>query len=288
MIAPANNKKKSLSPSKRHKSATLAAICAFLCIIIVIIISCLIKEGVTSSKLEGETLPRNKPLKNPISASMRQVYDVSGYDSKSENHRVQVKQVTMHTNMYGYVINRPHTAIVITNKVNDADKPIEERIFTNSADQKIAALLLLEPGEIMIGDASSFFGKGFTRSFLRSIETPIVVTKNDDEFTANLKRAVIDTKLELKVRYDEGEDIAQLMLKERNELQALGLYREELKEEIHKLARDKSLSEEAMQDFINAANKMLEERGGKPLEMPRFAARRFLLQQQFETQNNEE
>ena len=230
-----------------------------------------------------------KPLfKTSMPISSKLVRDDTISEATLSELFSEIEKQVMHTNIYGYVINRPHTAIIITNKVNDADKPIEERIFANSADQKIAALLLLEPGEMMIGDASSLFGKGFIRSFLRSIETPIVVTDNDDEFTANLKRAVIDTKLELKSRYDEGEDIAQLMLKERNELQALGLYREELKEEIHKLARNKSLSEEAMQDFINAANKMLEERGGKPLEMPRFAARRFLLQQQFKSQNEEE
>lgn len=228
------------------------------------------------------------PFKTSMTISSKLVRDDTISEATPSKLSSEIEKQVMHTNIYGYVINRPHTAIVITNKVNDADKPIEERIFANSADQKIAALLLLEPGEMMIGDASSLFGKGFTRSFLKSIETPIVATENDDEFTVNLKRAVIDTKLELKARYDKGEDIAQLMLKERNELQALGLYREELKEEIHKLARDKSLSEETMQDFINAANKMLGERGGKPLEMPRFAARRFLLQQQFETQNNEE
>ena len=234
------------------------------------------------------TKSKKPPFKTSMPISSKLVRDDTISEATLSELFSEIEKQVMHTNIYGYVINRPHTAIIITNKVNDADKPIEERIFANSADQKIAALLLLEPGEMMIGDASSLFGKGFIRSFSRSIETPIVVTDNDDEFAANLKRAVIDTKLELKSRYDEGEDIAQLMLKERNELQALGLYREELKEEIHKLARDKSLSEEAMQDFINAANKMLEERGGKPLEMPRFAARRFLLQQQFKNQNEEE
>lgn len=190
---------------------------------------------------------------------------------------VPPEQQVMHTNMYGYVINRPHTAVVITNKMDEADKPLEERIFTNSADQKIAGLLLLEPGEMLIGDARTLFGKGFTRAFLKSLESPIIATAEDDETVAELKRAVRDTKIELKARYDAGEDIGALMLKEREQLQTLGLYREELKNEIRKLARDKEISEADMEDFVKAANMMLEERGGKPLEMPRFAARRFKL-----------
>jgi hypothetical protein len=49
----------------------------------------------------------------------------------------------------------------------------------------------------------------------------------------------------------------------------------ELKSEIEKIARSEDLTEDEMNDFINAANKMLESRGGTPLSMPRFAARRF-------------
>ena len=188
------------------------------------------------------------------------------------------EQRVMHTNIYGYVINRPHTEIVITNKVDEADKPLEERVFSNSADQKIAGLLMLEPGEMLVGDTSSLFGRGFTRAFLKSLETPIVITKDDDETTAELKRAVRDTKMEIKARYDAGEDIAALMAKERDELQAIGLYREELKNEIRKIARNGTIGEADMADFVKAANMMLQERGGKPLEMPRFAARRFKLE----------
>ena len=191
---------------------------------------------------------------------------------------VPPEQQVMHTNAYGYVINRPHTKIVITNKVDDADRPLEERVFTNSADQKIAGLLMLEPGEMLVGDASSLFGRGFTRAFLKSLESPIIVTKDDDETTAELKRAVRDAKIEIKARYDAGEDIAALMAKEREELQAIGLYRKELENEIRKIARDDAIGEADMADFVKAANMMLQGRGGKPLEMPRFAARRFKLE----------
>ena len=106
----------------------------------------------------------------------------------------------------------------------------------------------------------------------------IIVSKDDDEATAELKRAVIESKIELKARHDAGEDIGELMAREYKELQTLGLYREELKDQIAKLARDKTLREEDMEDFVKAANMMLEARGGSPLQMPRFAARRFLLE----------
>ena len=199
-------------------------------------------------------------------------------ESPARRSNVPPEQQVMHTNLYGYVINRPSTAVVITNKVDDADRPFEERVFENSADQKIAGLLLLKPGEMLVGDPSSLFGRGFARAFLKSIESPIIVSKDDDEATAELKRAVIESKIELKARHDAGEDIGELMAREYKELQTLGLYREELKDQIAKLARDKTLREEDMEDFVKAANMMLEARGGSPLQMPRFAARRFLLE----------
>lgn len=199
-------------------------------------------------------------------------------ESEEPRSNVPPEQRVMHTNLYGYVINRPSTKVVITNRTDDADRPLEEQVFSNSADQKIAALLLLKPGEMLVGDPSTLFGRGFVRAFLKSIETPIIVEEGDDEVTAELKRAVRESKIEIKARYDAGEDIGELMSKECQELQALGLYREELKDQVAKFARDKSLSEDDMKDFVAAANRMLEERGGQPLQMPRFAARRFMLE----------
>lgn len=273
-----------IAPSKEAKSKTnptTVPIRPVVWAIVGLVLVGLAVYVVSSSKApEEENAPKAREQAKIASVEPAKV--ISNTDeaiSAEEPTRSNVppEQQVIHTNMYGYVINRPHTAVVITNKMDEADRPLEERVFSNSADQKIAGLLLLEPGEMLIGDASSLFGKSFTRAFLRSIETPIIVTEEDDEATAELKRAVRDTKIELKARYDAGEDIGKLMLHERDELQALGLYREELKKEIQKLARDKDMSEEDMEDFVKAANVMLEDRGGKPLQMPGFAARRFRL-----------
>lgn len=242
----------------------------------------------------GDAAPEPKtPRKGGVIAEVRPATSTAiarqpsrKIETPTRHSNVPPEQQVMHTNIYGYVINRPSTAVVITNKVDDADKPFEERVFENSADQKIAGLLLLKPGEMLIGDPSSFFGRGFTRAFLKSIESPIIISKDDDEETAELKRAVIDSKIELKARYDAGEDIGALMASEYKELQTLGLYKEELKDQIAKLARDKTLRKEDMDDFVKAANMMLEARGSSPLQMPRFAARRFLLEHQRKGQSH--
>ena len=66
------------------------------------------------------------------------------------------------------------------------------------------------------------YGPNFVKKFLRSCETPIVITKNDTPEIAELKKAVIDAKIELKARYDAGEDISEIMNQTRRDLVELG------------------------------------------------------------------
>ena len=149
------------------------------------------------------------------------------------------------------------------------------RIFKNYVDRRIGSLLDMKPGETLIGDSALMFGKSFVREFVKSLETPIVIEPDDTPEAAELKRAVRETKAELKQRLDAGEDITKLLIDTRNDMQQLGLYRNELIQEINKIARDRTLTEADMEDFVKAANSMLEGRGAQPLSMPSFAVRRF-------------
>jgi len=189
----------------------------------------------------------------------------------------KARQQPMHTNVYGYVINRPHTEVVHTNNQALAMLSEAEKVFSNTADRKIASLLTLEPGEMLVGDPSSLFGRGFRRKFMESLERPELVLETDGEDVRALKQAVIDAKADLKARMDAGEDVCEVMLQAYREAQEIGLYRENLKSEVSRLVRDRALDEEDVKDFVAAANKMLSGRGAKPLTMPRFAARRLQL-----------
>ena len=183
----------------------------------------------------------------------------------------------MHTNAYGYVINRPHTKVVHTNNQALAMLSDAEKVFSNTADRKIAALLTLEPGEMLVGDPTSLFGRGFRRKFIESLKQPELVLETDSDEVRTLKRAVIDVKADLKARMDAGEDVCEVMQRAYREAQEIGLYRENLRGEVSRIARDRALSEEDVKDFVAAANKLLSGRGAKPLTMPRTAARRLQL-----------
>lgn len=220
----------------------------------------------------AEAVPSRAPGAEPEAAGLRRPL------TPLEKARL----APMHTNAYGYVVNRPHTKVVHTNDQALAMLSEAERVFSNTADRKIASLLTLEPGEMLVGDPSRLFGRGFRRKFMESLEQPELVRETDSEDVRALKQAVIDAKADLKARMDAGEDVCEVMLQAYREAQEIGLYRENLKSEVSRLARDRSLGEDEVADFVEAANKMLSGRGAKPLTMPRAAARRLQLMKERE------
>ena len=181
----------------------------------------------------------------------------------------------------------------------DANQPAHNkgkyRIFKSRTDNDIAFLMATEPGTPVFG-SGEFFARGFTRKFLKSLETPIVINDDDSEYDRSLKQAVIDTRQELKKRYDGGEDIEKIMRDTRDEIQRLGQYKMQIDKFIKKEtsgAERKGLTDNDIGEIIKAANKMLEEKGIAPIEPSPMLRRALKLQSengekpQSETENKQ-
>lgn len=163
---------------------------------------------------------------------------------------------------------QPPTAVVITNSPTPSR---EEKIFHNGAEAQIAMLLNVEPGEGLVGDSDSLFGEPFRKRLMQSFVEPTLVLHDDPEDVKELKRAVNEVKAELKQRMDAGEDPCKILAETREDLRQLGAYRQELQAELRKIAKEnKDLSPEDLEDYVSAANKMLEERGAKKVTLPTF------------------
>ena len=141
------------------------------------------------------------------------------------------------------------------------------RIFNYGCETEIAGLLQIEPGDLLVGDI--VYGERFVEDFKKSLLEPIIISSDDDEETKELKRAVIDTKIEMKERMDAGEDIAKLMTDTRAELQKLGTYRETLREELMNIRKEGTYTAQEIEDFAMAANELLTKKGLPPLAMPK-------------------
>ena len=169
---------------------------------------------------------------------------------------------------------------VVTNSTTAAIKGKYE-IFDHHCENEIAGFMAMEPGQGLVGTPR--YNGRFTRDFLESLKTPIVVTKDDSPEDAALKRAVIQAKIDLKAAYDRGEDIEQIMLDTRKEMQDLARYKQELKQQLHEIVKgDGEMTTQEMEDLVNAANQMLDAKGIAPMTFGPLTRRKIMLMREQE------
>ena len=143
---------------------------------------------------------------------------------------------------------------------------IADKTFKHSADVELGNLLMVEPGDDLLGDTAGMY-RGFNKEFDEALAEPIEYSDDDTPIQREMKQAVNELRKELRDRRAKGEDIEKIMEDTRNQLKELSLYRQELEDEVRKLSTD-DLTQNDYEDLVAAANQMLKERGIKPLEMP--------------------
>ena len=154
---------------------------------------------------------------------------------------------------------------VITNSVSATQFKGKYEIFEHHCENEIACLLTLNPGEGLVGTPR--YNGRFIKAFVESLKTPIVIGPDDSEEDRELKQNVIAAKQNLKEAMDRGEDIEKIMLDTRKEYQELARYKMELMGAINEYKKGEGVTDEDVEDYVQAANKMLEEKGIAPLNV---------------------
>lgn len=151
-------------------------------------------------------------------------------------------------------------------------QPIEEKLFTRSSDIRIAQFIQIEPGDDI---EPQVFGKWFRDDFVESLSEKIEVTEEDDDFSRELKQAVIDTRKEIADRARNGEDPSEIMNQAWDELYRLGQFKSELQTDVFKIAEssDVELSDIEIQAYIAKMNEMLADKGLPPFKNKKFIER---------------
>lgn len=149
--------------------------------------------------------------------------------------------------------------------IEDRKPRFQYAIFDHSTDNELAAILTLRPGQALIG--GPIRRKDYKSEFLKSIETPVIVHKDDPEDVQEVKRAVIEARLQIKEAIDNGEDPAKIINDAYQEAQRLALYKDDIRREVMNLAKEGDYSEAEVDDLIAAANKMLEAKGIEPMKL---------------------
>ena len=133
---------------------------------------------------------------------------------------------------------------------------IERNPWKTYADNSLATLLFSDGNMSMMPP----FNAAFKESFLKSLETPIVVSDDDSPELQEQKRQLIETKIWLKEQIDEGKDIIAILNEEYDHKKKIFGLRDSLRRELHQVQRTaKSVQE--VEDYIAAANVMLKEAG---------------------------
>jgi len=165
---------------------------------------------------------------------------------------------------------------VVTNSATASIKGKYE-IFDHACENEIAGFLSMEPGQGLVGTPR--YNGRFKRDFLESLKHPIIVSQDDSPEDAALKRNVIQAKIELKEALDRGEDIEQIMLDTRREMQDLARYKQELKQQMHEMVKnsDGEMTTEEMEDLLKAANQMLDAKGIAPMTFGPLTRRKIMM-----------
>ena len=136
--------------------------------------------------------------------------------------------------------------------------------FKYMSENEIAVVLDTKPGEMVLDTISHPY---FVRDFLKSLEEPIIPLPDDDEKTVQLKRDMVQAKIILKEAYDNGESITDILREERAQLIKIHGLRENLFKELKEIEKTATSSQE-IDDFVSAANVMLDEYGAKHIKLP--------------------
>ena len=167
-----------------------------------------------------------------------------------------------------------------TKKVNygadaEGNPTFKRSIFKNVAENEIARLITLRPGDSMIGTRR--YDERFESEFKKSLETPIIVSKDDSPEDAELKKTMIAVKIEICDRLAEGETLKDILNETKSELQRLARIKRNIQQEV--LAQTNGDMDEAeVQTYIDAANILLEKEGIAPIKGGPILRRNLILQ----------
>lgn len=124
------------------------------------------------------------------------------------------------------------------------------------------------------------FGPKFDADLAAAMNEEIEFADTDTDEQRELKQAVIDTKAELAERIKNGEKASDILTETSRQLYELGQYKRNLEQQVAEIRRNENYTDQDLEDFVKAANQMLEKKGLKPLRMPNMVLRHIGLKRQ--------
>lgn len=140
----------------------------------------------------------------------------------------------------------------------------DRRLFASNAENALDGIVNQDMGDRFLGD---FDEKQFEKEFLLAIPNKIEITEEDNEDEARRKMEMIDMKKDLFEAYKRGESIGEIVKNARDEINRAADLRDNLIAELVEIKKSQATDQE-IEDYYAAANKMLAEKGVRPLYSP--------------------
>ena len=137
--------------------------------------------------------------------------------------------------------------------------------FKHPSENYWAQMVLSDLGGA--SSAPSELPKGLVRDMYAQLRTPVEIDKDDPPDGVQLKKDVIDLKAELAARVDAGEKLEDIMVQLQKDINYYASMREGYRDGLRILQREDATAQE-IKDYIDAANKILEQNGVKKLNVP--------------------
>jgi len=145
------------------------------------------------------------------------------------------------------------------------------KVFRNRSEKIIASVLMIEPGATML--QKPVYDERFDIDFANHVVDEIEILDDDPDDIKSLKQSVIDTKKELAERVKNGERPSDILNAHVDAMYELGKYKQQMTELLHQYRDDPKYSDQDVRDFVDAANKMLREKGATEISMPNMFVR---------------
>lgn len=141
--------------------------------------------------------------------------------------------------------------------IRGAQVGTSRQLWFNRAENIISALVTVKPGDTIVGFE---IGPGFLQEFANSMLNKIEVTPEDTPEEAEEKMLVKEAKSNLAKALQDGEDIEQIVRDEYKNVMKLYNYKQELTKGLEDL-RKQGASLQELEDYVTAANKLMEKYG---------------------------
>lgn len=234
-----------------------SAIVIIVLLLVIGVVAILTDSDHLKSITTSEFAPKAKKYINHKSISHEEVTSqnetLANGSSIEENHREVDEKIA--------VIQRRQEKLKELRKTTRPLAPYE--IFDHPSENRIAELLTIDPGTPIF--APIRVSSKFEEDFIESCKEPIIISAQDSEYVKNLKRDMIDCKIEICNRISNGETLSDILTEAHRELRRLGNLKMEVSRTIRNTIRESATSDDDVDMYITAANNLLESKGLAPM-----------------------